>query len=278
MASGDSTRIFANIGAMNALNNLTSVGRKVGVHQLRLSSGRRINTAADDPAGYTIGKKLEARSRMMSQALNNVGDAKNVLSVAEGGLQNINDILLTMKEKALQAASDTLGSAERNAIESQMDQLAAEIDDIVQETTFNGTQLIDGNYSATFQTGASQTDSLSFSLTQNHAASSLGVADGSIDVSSNSGASSAVSSIETAITSVSQSLESIGSTVSRLNVKENTLSVGIANTDAAHSRIFDADMAKEQLELSKWQILQQTSTSMLTQANQSSQSVMALFR
>jgi len=278
MASGDATRIFANIGAMNAMNNLTNVGRKVGVHQLRLSSGRRINSAADDPAGYTIGKKLEARTKMLSQALNNVGDAKNVLSVAEGGLQNINDILLTMKEKALQAASDTLGSAERNAIESQMDQMASEIDDIVSETTFNGTQLIDGNYSATFQTGASQTDSLSFSLSQNHGASSLSVDDSNIDVSSSSTASTAISRIETAITSVSHSLETIGSTVSRLDVKENTLSVGIANTEAAHSRIFDADMAKEQLELSKWQILQQTSTSMLTQANQSSQGVMALFR
>ena len=278
MAQGDATRIFANIGAMNALNNLTNVGRKVGVHQLRLSSGRRINNAADDPAGYTIGKKLEARTKMLSQALNNVGDAKNVLSVAEGGLQNINDILLTMKEKALQAASDTLGSAERNAIESQMDQLASEIDDIVSETTFNGTQLIDGNYNATFQTGASQTDSLSFSLSTNHGATNLQVNDANIDVSSSSSASTAISRIETAITSVSQSLESIGSTVSRLGVKESTLSVGIANTEAAHSRIFDADMAKEQLELSKWQILQQTSTSMLTQANQSSQGVMALFR
>ncbi|MDZ7260788.1 MAG: flagellin, partial [candidate division KSB1 bacterium] len=110
MAAGDATRIFTNIGALNALNALNNVGRKLGIHQLKLATGRRINSAADDPAGYTIGKKLEARTRMLAQALNNVGDAKNLLGIAEGGLMNINDILLIMKEKALQAANDTLGS------------------------------------------------------------------------------------------------------------------------------------------------------------------------
>jgi len=278
MAAGDSTRIYTNIGALNSLNELNNIGRKAGVHQMRLASGKRINSAADDPAGYTIGKKLEARSRMLSQALNNIGDAKNVLGVAEGGLLNINDILLTMKEKALQAASDTLGSAEREAIEKQMDEMASEIDDIVAETTFNSTDLIDGSFSASFQTGASQSDSLSFTLTQDHDADALSVADGDIDVSSASGASSAISSIESAIDTVSSSLQTIGSTVQRLEIKENTISVGIANTEAAYSRIFDADMAKEYLESSKLQILQQTASAMLAQSNQSSQIILSLFR
>lgn len=278
MAAGDSTRIYTNIGALNSLNELNNVGRKAGVHQMRLASGKRINSAADDPAGYTIGKKLEARSRMLSQALNNIGDAKNVLGVAEGGLLNINDILLTMKEKALQAASDTLGSAEREAIEKQMDEMASEIDDIVAETTFNSMDLIDGSFSASFQTGASQSDSLSFTLTQDHDADALSVADSDLDVSSASGASSAISSIESAIDTVSSSLQTIGSTVQRLEIKENTISVGIANTEAAYSRIFDADMAKEYLESSKLQILQQTASAMLAQSNQSSQIILSLFR
>jgi len=278
MAAGDSTRIYTNIGALNALNELSKVGRKASVHQMRLASGRRINQAADDPAGYTIGKKLEARSRVLGQALNNIGDAKSLLGVAEGGLLNINDILLTMKEKALQAASDTLGSAERNAIEKQMDEMASEIDDIVAETTFNSIDLIDGTYSASYQTGASQTDTLEFDLGQNHDASTLGVADSDIDVSTASGSSSALSAIESAIDTVSSSLQNIGSTVQRLEVKENTISVSIANTEAAFSRIFDADMAKEFLENSKLQILQQTSSAMLAQSNQSSQVILSLFR
>lgn len=278
MAAGDATRIFSNISALNSLNNLTNVGRRLGVHQLRLSSGKRINSASDDPADYTIGKKLEVRGKMLSQALNNVGDAKNVLSIAEGGLMNINDILVTMKEKALQAASDSLGSTERGAIESQLDALASEIDDIVSETTFNSDALIDGTFDATFQTGATGSDTLHFTLGTSSNADTLNVADSDLAVDSAANASTAVASIGSAIDTISGYLQSIGSTVNRLNVKESTLSVAIANTEAAHSRIFDADMAKEQLELSKWQILQQTSTAMLAQANSSSQGILSLFR
>jgi flagellin len=279
MAMGDLSRIGTNVGALNALNALNRVGRKMGTHQMRLASGQRIASAADDPAGYAIGKKLQARSRTLGAALNNIGDLKSTLGVAEGGLLNINDILVTMKEKVLQAASDTLSSAERYAITLQVQQLNSEIDDIVAETKFNDVALIDGTYTGkSFQTGAGVTDNFSITLSQDHDSTSSGLNTTSVAVTSAANATASLAIVTSAIDTVSTSLEKIGSWVNRLSVKENTVSVGISNTDAAFSRIYDADIAKEQLEASKLQILQQTATAMLSQANMNTGNVMALFR
>ncbi|MBN2010469.1 flagellin [candidate division KSB1 bacterium] len=279
MAQGDATRIRTNIAALNALNALHKVSNKQQIHQFRLSTGMRINSAADDPAGYTIGKKLEARSRVLGASLNNIGDMKSMLGIAEGGLLNINDILVTMKEKALQAASDTLGSAERYAITLQMEQMNSEIDDIVRETRWNGVQLIDGTYTAkNFQTGPDGNDFFSIGISTNHDTTASGLNTASVDVSSATTATAALVTLDSAIADVSHTLENIGSWVNRLTVKESTVSIAISNTDAAYSRIFDADMAKEQLESTKMQILQQTATAMLSQANVSSQNILSLFQ
>jgi flagellin len=286
MALGDFARINTNIEALNALNALQNVGAKMSVHQTRLATGLRLNSVADDPAGYVIGKKMEARTRTLNAALNNIGDFKSMLGIAEGGLLNINDILVTMKEKVLQAASDTLGSAERQAINLQIDQLNSEINDIVDETEFNNVQLIDGTYvNKNFHTGGSKEDTFEITSIADHDAVALGTdqisnisTPSSAMVFSSAQATSALGVIETAMETVSESLENIGSWVNRLSVKENTVSVAISNTEAAFSRIFDADIAKEQLETSKLQILQQTATAMLAQANLSSSNVLALFR
>lgn len=283
MSQGDFSRIRTNIAALNALNALNKVNKKAGMHQFRLSTGMRINSAADDPAGYTIGKKLEARSRVLGQALTNIGDMKSMLNVAEGGLLNINDILITMKEKTLQAASDTLGSAERHAIHLEVEQLNSEIDDIVRETEWNGVLLLDGTYTAkNFQTGPDAGDHFSVSLTFDHRSNSSDIDTFSItqnsSLYSSTGATGALATIDTAMTHVSESLENIGSWLNRLATKESTVSIAISNTDAAYSRIFDADMAKEQLEATKMQILQQTATAMLSQANVATQNILTLFR
>jgi len=161
MAFYGGSRINTNVGALNAFNALNTVNSKIGVHQLRLASGKRINSAADDPAGYTISRKLLARSRALSQALNNVGEAKNVLAVAEGGLQNINDILVTIKEKMIQAGNGSYGDTELQAVLTQINDLLDEVDDIIAETKFNGSQLIDGSFTGkVFQTGADSGDSI----------------------------------------------------------------------------------------------------------------------
>ena len=278
MGMGDFSRIGTNVAALEAQQSLNQISSKISVSQLRLSTGKRINTAEDDAAGFIIGKGLETRSRGLTQALSNIGDTKNTLAIAEGGLQSILGILQTMKEKATQAASDTLGGAERTAIENQMDDLAAEINSIVDsDTTFNGVNLIDGTFTnKTTQVGANAGDTLSISLTGDHDAGTLSVADASLDVASATAASTAISRIDGAIGAVQDSIRSIGSLQARLTTKENTLSTAITNTEASKSRILDADLAQEQLEITKLQILQQTALVMLAQANVAPQNVLQL--
>jgi len=272
------TRINTNVGAMQALNSLKQVNSQLGVRQLRLSTGSRINSAEDDAAGWVIGKTLEARARGLASALSNVGDAKNVLSIAEGGLTDILGVLTTMKEKITQAASDTLGTSEREAIENQLDDLAAEIDSIVARTEFNGNKLINGSYtSKSFQVGAETVDVLSVGISQNHDAASLKVADADLSVDSATNASTALASINTAISTVNSTIRQIGSIQARLSVNESSLSTNIVNTEAAKSRILDADLAAEQLQAVKLQILQQTATAALAQANASPQAILSLF-
>lgn len=280
MAIGDSTRINTNIAAFNALHSLKSVNANLEKSQLKLATGRRINEVADDPAGYVISTRLGARSRGLSVAFDNVGTAKNVLAIAEGGLLNISDILITIKEKVTQAASDTLSSAERNAIKTEIDQLTSEMDNIVAETTFNNISLVNGTYTVSYQTGEGTDNTLHFAITQSALSTSLAVdqANVSSNVFTATGSAGALAKVNTAIEDVSNALQQIGATVARLSVKEATLSVSITNTDATRSRILDADIAKEQLKSTRLQILQQTSTAQLAQANVVPQNVLALFR
>ena len=286
MAIGDSTRINTNIAAFNALNSLKYINRNLEKSQLKLATGSRINEVADDPAGYVISTRLRARSKGLSTALDNVGTAKNVLAIAEGGLLNISDILITMKEKITQAASDTLGSAERNAIKTELNQLTAEIDNIVDETTFNNISLIDGGYTnKSIQSGEDTDNTFSISITlQGTTSTGFSAAELEVDITnvatnvfSASSAALALAKVDTAIESISDALQQIGAWSSRMTVKESTLSIAITNTEATRSRILDADMAREQLNSTRLQILQQTSTAQLAQANITPQNVLALF-
>ena len=298
MALGDATRINTNIAAFNALAALKTVNRDLEQRQLKLATGRRINEVSDDPAGFVISKRLLARSRGLSAALDNVGTTKNVLAIAEGGLTNISDILIRMKELITQAANDTMGSAERNAIYSEIKQLTMEIDNITEETTFNYNRLLDGTFTGrSFQTGEATTATLRFDLDRNNSSTGLKV---TFDIAgpgtsttlsvndianatlgklfTSEGCSQAIAIINGAIERVSDSLQTVGSISSRLTVKESTLRIAITNTEAAKSRILDADMAAEQLESTKLQILQQTATAQLAQANVAPQNVLALFQ
>ena len=281
MAIGDSTRVNTNIAAFNALNALKSVNRRLEISQFRLATGLRINEVADDPAGYTISRRLDARSRGLSVALDNVGTTKNVLSIAEGGLLNIQNILITMKEKVLQARNDTMGTMERNAIKQELSELASEIADIVEETQFNNVTLIDGTYTGiSFQTGEGKLDTMSFDISQSAAPAILGVDDASVAnmVSTHTAAGTALDNVTGAIDDVSDILQKIGATIARLTFKEETLRIAVTNTEATKSRILDADIANEQLFSTRLQILQQTATAQLAQANVAPQNVLALFQ
>lgn len=197
MAESDFTRINTNIAALNVLNALSSVNRRLGLHQLRLATGKRINSAADDAAGLTIASKFKVQVEGIGMALNNIGDAKNLVALAEGNLMKILDVLSTMKAKATQAANDALGSAERDAINSEMAQLAAQIDEEVDQAKWNNVQLLNGSdTSFTFQIGPATGDTIAFDMkssevgyTGGYTASSLSVDQGGGTVTLGTGSS-----------------------------------------------------------------------------------------
>ncbi|WP_448335991.1 flagellin [Bellilinea sp.] len=280
MAEIDITRIAGNIGAMNALNSLQGINKQLATYQTRLATGKRINSAADDPAGLSIATKLQSRSEGLKVALGNIGDAKNLLAVAESGLSRINDILLQMRNKALQGASDTMGSAERDIIKTQLTAFAAQIDDLVDQTKWNDTKLLDSTTDFRFQTGADSSDAITFTAISGIKAADLEVEPSGITTGSATAAefTTYLGKVESAMTTINTKMSNLGSLIGRLSFKEDQVAAAQINVEAAYNRIMNANMAEEQVNASKYLILQQTATAMLAQANTAPQFLLSLFR
>ncbi|TQE91883.1 MAG: flagellin, partial [Spiribacter salinus] len=232
---------------------------------------------------FAIANKLGARVRGQAQAQANIGDAQSMLTVAEGGANTIMDILQTMKEKAVQANNDSLSGDERTLIQGQLNELIGEIDDIASNADFNGVNLLDGSTtSLSFQVGAGTAGGDTFAVTAlsgGFGAATLSVSTGDIDVEADPGSGTlngAIGAIDTAIDTVSERLAGIGDAQNRLSFKQQNLATSTDNYEAAKSRIMDADFAKEQMEVVKQQILQQTGTAALAQGNAAPQSVLSL--
>ena len=283
MSFGDLTRINTNMQSLRAYNSLQQTNQRLGSAQLRLATGSRINQAADDSAGFAIANKLDARIRGQAQAQANIGDAQSMLTVAEGGANTIMDILQTMKEKAVQANNSSLSGDERDLIQNQLNELIDEVDDIATDADFNGVSLLDGsNATLSFQVGAGTTGGDVFDVTalgNSFDADALSVGTGNITVTAAAGSTTlenAISNIDTAIDTVSERLAGIGDAQNRLSFKQDNLATSTDNYKAAKSRIMDADFAKEQMEVVKQQILQQTGTAALAQGNAAPQSVLSL--
>ena len=274
MAFGDLTRVNTNIQSMQSLFELQKSNADLGMRQLRLATGKRINRAEDDSAGLSIAIKLESRIRGQAQALANIGDAKSMLNVAEGGLSTIQEILMTMKEKVIQGANDTLSSFERGLIDNQLNFLSTEINSIVSSSTFNGvTVFSSGAFS--FQVGSASSDT--FSVTVGALSTGiLGVSSTSLSVSSAASAATSLGAIDTAINTIASTLGNLGDNQLALSFKEENLNINMVNQESARSRILDADFAKEQIEIVKLQILQQTGVAALSQANLAPQVVLSL--
>jgi len=282
-------RIGANIQAMETLRSLYGLNKEMGVRQARLASGKRINTAKDDTAGYSIAKSLEARRNGLSTALSNVQNAKNVLAIAEGGYQNQMDILQTIKDKAVQASDAALSATQRASIDKQVFQLLTEFDEIAVQTKWSGSSLINAATNFSFHVGGDTAEELKVTLSASNSAvatyASGGVALNAISNVSGSGkigtnvdgADSAIATVDASITTLAGFIQTVGDTMVRLGKKEDFLSVSVANTDAVRSQYEDADFAVEQMELLKLQILQQTSVSALAQANSGPAVVLKLF-
>jgi flagellin len=282
MSYGDLSRINTNVQSLGALHQLQKTNASLGQRQMRLATGVRINQAEDDSAGFAITKKLEAKTRGQAQALANIGDAKGMLTVGEGALNTVMSVLQTMKEKTIQAANDTMGADERDQIQNQIAALRSEVGDILGYTEFNGTSLFAaGGTSFTFQVNAQDGDTFKAVL-DGIAVGSVGAANlNSISVNGTGSAGatarqSAISTIDTAISAVADNLAKIGDSQMRLTFKQENLNTSMVNYESSKSRIMDADFAKEQMNIVKMQILQQTGIATLAQANSAPQSVLSL--
>ena len=265
MAYSIGARINTPINAYNAYNALNNVNQQLSVRQLRLSTGKRINSVADDPSGYTIAKQMESRAGVLGAAVNNIGDAKNMMDTAEQALQTVRDLFTTIQEKVA-AANDPV--SDKTALSNDVNQLTTEINDVITQTDFNGTSLFNvANFSQKFQVGATLADSIDVTYSASFAsiATQTSVSVSNLDVSAQ---------VNTVVTA----LQTMGSLISRMDAKEQNLNVAITNTQAAESRIMDADIAKEQLESTKLQILQQTAVTQLAQANTGNQVFLKLFQ
>jgi len=264
-----SLRINNNVEAFNAHRQLVATSDRASKSMERLSSGYRINRAADDAAGLAISEKLRGQIRGLGQAQRNAQDGVSLVQTAEGSLNEVHSMLQRVRELAVQYSNGTLSTSDKAAITAEAAQLASEIERIGTTTNFNGIKLLDGSASTvSFQVGANDNDQITVTT------ESLGGKVGSIDVSQ----TSAISAIDAAIQNVSTLRSTFGAVQNRLEHTLNNISTYQENLTASESRIRDVDMASEMVEFSKDQILQQAGTSMLAQANQAPQGVLSLLR
>ena len=273
--------INTNVGSLTAQRNLAKTAR--GLHQSisRLSSGTRVNSAADNAAGMAVSENMRAQLKGFQQAMRNANDGVAVLQTAESGYQSMSDLLIRMRELAVQAANDSVSDTERGYLDTEFQDLLAEMDRISAVVEYNGIQLLDGTAGSAgdgtmiFQVGTrdSGNDRITIGLaTQN--ANTLGV--DTDDINSQADAQSAITSIDNALELLSTDRAQIGSTINTLNVAVDGLASSIENYGTAMSQIKDTDMAEESAAFSKSNVLQQAGVAMLSQANQTPNLVMRL--
>lgn len=276
--------INTNIASLVAQRNLAVNNSALSKSVQRLSSGLRINSAADDAAGLSISEKLTAQIRSIAVAVRNSQDGVSLSQVAEGGLTEIGSILTRMRELAEQSSNGTLGTSERSALDNEYSQLISEIDRISNVTEFNGIKLLDGSKSATgvtLQVGFQNTANDRINFFSGVAATdttNLGITGAFATISSAGNAQSALTQIDAAISTVALRRGTLGAIQNRLDSTVSNLRVASENLTAANSRIRDADFAYETAQFTKNQILVQAATSILAQANVLPQNALQLLR
>ncbi len=302
------SRIRTNIPAENAYNALLANNNEIALRQLRLSTGLRINTAADDVAGYITSRALSARNGALKAALTTIGDAQNVASIASDAYDNITSLITQIKDAAASASSGALGTDEKIALAKSAYRLAQQIQTVADATVFGGKELIKGAFSGDWTIGYTASNTLltigidlttgntDFNVSSNNfdvngtgtvnfagvtgldLTSLNSVSDSDLGVFSSANISATLTSLSDALDNVSKVASYLGGITGRLNSQQSLLQSQITNYNAAVSRIQDADVAQEQLALIKAQFLQQTSLISLVQANQAPQSYLTLFR
>ncbi|MDN3445400.1 flagellin [Microbacterium sp. APC 3901] len=272
-------QIATNVGALNAYRNLSVNQNDVSKSLEKLSSGLRINRAADDAAGLAISEGLRSQVNGLNVAARNAQDGISVIQTAEGALTEVHSILQRVRDLAVQAGNDSNNTDSRDAIKTEIDSLGEELTRVAASTNFNGIKLLDGtSASLTFQVGAGSEaleDQIAVTLTD---FSGLGATIGALTVDTAANALTSIASIDDEITAVSTARAGLGASQNRFESTINSLQVSAENLAAAKSRIADTDMAAEMVKYTASNILQQAGTAMLAQANQSGQGVLQLLR
>ena len=274
------TVIASNVSAIRAQNASNKANMGLATAMERLSSGKRINSAKDDAAGLAIATKMTSEIRGLSAAMRNANDGLSVTQVAEGAMGEVSNILQRMRELAVQASSGTVSQSDRTSIQAEVTELTSQITNIAARTSFNGISLLNGSAATTvkIQVGTNSGETVDVSL-ESMTLAALGIDSlATFADSDGSGAQAALSLLNTALDSVSQARATIGGQQSRLEATVNNLTSTVTNLTEARSRIEDADFSAESTALAKNQILSQSATAMLAQANQSQQNVLSLLR
>ena len=276
--------ISTNISSLSAQRHLASSRAEMEQAMERLSSGKRINSAMDDAAGLSISHSLDGKIAGLNQAVRNANDGIAMINVAEGAMEEISSMLTRMKELATQASNGTYGASDLNAIEDEYDALTDQINDITDQTKFNGKLVIGTDTTVDFQLGDSAADKITVTLLD------MNLGDATLDANfatatgwdgsdlTSITATNALTDIDNAIAAVDSYRSSLGAAANRMEHAATNLMSRVEHQSAARSRIQDADYAVESANLAKAQVLQQAGTAMLAQANASTSNVVSLLR
>jgi flagellin len=281
--------INTNVLALNSHRALKNVGAAQATSSARLSSGMRINSAADDAAGLAISEKMRGQIRGLNMASKNAQDGSSLIQTAEGGMQQIGDMVQRIRELTVQAANDTntyddvdptaapgAGKGDRKKIQDEIKELITEIDSMATRVQFNNKNLLDGTTGTlTFQVGANKGQTVTVEIS-NMKASILGIT--GIDVNTSGDITGFLTTIDDALRQVNSARATLGAKQNRLDYTMKSLDISSENLSASESRIRDTDMAKEMMNLTKSNVLSSAATSMLSQANQQPQNVLQLLR
>ncbi|OBP15416.1 flagellin [Rheinheimera sp. SA_1] len=271
--------VNTNVSSLNSQRQLINSGKSLDTAFQRLSSGLRINSAADDAAGLQISNRLTSQIQGLDQAIRNANDGISLAQVAEGAMDEITGALQRIRVLSVQSQNGINSSSDRLALQKEVSALKAEISRIASTTQFGGVKLLDGKYSSTFLVGANAGQTISVNISRTgggFGTSGLGLSN--LSISSLAGASRALASIDSAIGIIDSKRADLGAIQNRFQSTIRNLSNIVENVSSARSRIKDTDFAKETAELTRSQILQQASTTILAQSNQRPQSALSLLQ
>jgi len=275
--------INTNVSSILARNALVSNERAMGTAMQRLSTGLRINSAKDDAAGLAISQTMTAQIRGLNQAIRNANDGVSLLQTAEGAMIEQTNMLQRMRELAVQAANDTVTSDQKAYLDTEYQELLAEIDRIGGATQWNGENVLDASGGTdadgvyVFQVGANSAQTVSVTIGDMSTADALADIDGS-DITDSANANDAIDNIDLALAAINDQRATIGAGINRLTYAMDNLASVSANATESRGRVLDADYAKETTELARTQIIAQAGTAMLAQANQVKQTVLSLLK